>query len=136
MFKLPMTDIWFYFGFMGDPTSSQNEAKSSMRWKLPVTIINYLYWYKWAMISLSKGPTIARLQQNYEEQDSISLPRGALYSHYLDFCQQANIEPMNQASLGKVIRSIFPDVKTRRLGTRGQSKWVVEYLGMEHSLSE
>ena len=63
-----------------------------------------------------------RLRENYEEQDSISLPRGALYSHYLDFCQEANLEPMNQASLGKVIRSIFPDVKTRRLGTRGQSK--------------
>ncbi|KAK2160599.1 hypothetical protein NP493_1637g00007 [Ridgeia piscesae] len=75
-----------------------------------------------ALAKLNASAAIDWLQQNYEEQNSVSLPRGALYSHYLDFCQEANIEPMNQASLGKVIRSIFPDVKTRRLGTRGQSK--------------
>jgi regulatory factor X 1/2/3 len=39
-----------------------------------------------------------------------------------------NIEPVNAASFGKLIRSIFPNLKTRRLGTRGHSKY--HYYGI------
>ena len=30
---------------------------------------------------------------------------------------------MNAASFGKLIRGVFPNLKTRRLGVRGQSKY-------------
>ena len=39
-----------------------------------------------------------------------------------------NIEPVNAASFGKLIRSLFPGLKTRRLGTRGHSKY--HYYGI------
>lgn len=56
------------------------------------------------------------------------MPRSALYSHYLDFCEKNNLSPVNAASFGKIIRHTFPNLKTRRLGTRGQSKY--HYYGI------
>jgi len=68
------------------------------------------------------------LQDNYEAAEGTSLPRSTLYTHYVSFCGSMNIEPVNAASFGKLIRSIFPNLKTRRLGTRGHSKY--HYYGI------
>lgn len=38
------------------------------------------------------------------------------------------MEAANSASFGKILRSVFPNIKTRRLGTRGQSKY--HYYGL------
>lgn len=72
--------------------------------------------------------TIQWLNENYEVSEGVSLPRSALYSHYLDFCEKNNLSPVNAASFGKIIRHTFPNLKTRRLGTRGQSKY--HYYGI------
>eukprot|EP01119_Soliformovum_irregulare_P000765 TRINITY_DN10562_c0_g1_i1.p1 TRINITY_DN10562_c0_g1~~TRINITY_DN10562_c0_g1_i1.p1 ORF type:complete len:811 (-),score=186.33 TRINITY_DN10562_c0_g1_i1:169-2601(-) len=69
------------------------------------------------------------LQDNYDSAEGTSLPRSTLYAHYVAFCQSATIEPVNAASFGKLIRSIFPHLKTRRLGTRGHSKY--HYYGIQ-----
>ena len=63
-----------------------------------------------------------RLREHFEERDEISVPRGTLYALYEDWCSERSSHPVNQASFGKIIRAIYPNVKTRRLGTRGQSK--------------
>ncbi|PRP82203.1 DNA-binding protein RFX2 isoform 1 [Planoprotostelium fungivorum] len=69
------------------------------------------------------------LQDNYECQEGMSLPRSTLYNHYNHFCSTMSIEPINPASFGKLIRSVFPTLKTRRLGTRGHSKY--HYYGVK-----
>lgn len=51
----------------------------------------------------------------------MSLPRSSLYNHYLRHCQDHKLEPVNAASFGKLIRSVFMGLRTRRLGTR----WVI-----------
>ena len=43
-----------------------------------------------------------RLENNYHYEDGVCLPRSAIYEHYLDFCQRAQIRPVNAASYGKV----------------------------------
>ncbi|XP_073506014.1 transcription factor RFX4 isoform X4 [Phyllobates terribilis] len=48
--------------------------------------------------------------------------------HYLDFCEKNDTQPVNAASFGKIIRQQFPQLTTRRLGTRGQSKY--HYYGI------
>ncbi|KAL5103974.1 MHC clas II regulatory factor RFX1 [Taenia crassiceps] len=62
--------------------------------------------------------TVQWLLQNYETAEGVSLPRSALYSHYLNHCLDYWLEPMNPASFGKLIRSVFVGLRTRRLGTR------------------
>ena len=58
------------------------------------------------------------LIENYETAEGVSLPRSTLYNHYLRHCQEQKIDPMNPASFGKLIRSVFLGLRTRRLGTR------------------
>ncbi|CAL8075429.1 unnamed protein product [Calicophoron daubneyi] len=72
--------------------------------------------------------TVQWLLENYESADGVSLSRSALYSHYLSHCLEHWLEPMNPASFGKLIRSVFVGLRTRRLGTRGNSKY--HYYGI------
>lgn len=58
------------------------------------------------------------LCDNYEGAEGVSLPRCTLYYHYLLHCQEHKLEPVNAASFGKLIRSVFMGLRTRRLGTR------------------
>ncbi|XP_074640484.1 DNA-binding protein RFX2-like [Tubulanus polymorphus] len=68
------------------------------------------------------------LIENYETADGVSLPRSTLYNHYLRHCHEQKMDPMNPASFGKLIRSVFLGLRTRRLGTRGNSKY--HYYGI------
>ncbi|XP_012156684.1 DNA-binding protein RFX2 [Ceratitis capitata] len=72
--------------------------------------------------------TIKWLSRNYETADGVSLPRSTLYNHYIQHCNENKLEPVNAASFGKLIRSVFSGLRTRRLGTRGNSKY--HYYGI------
>ncbi|CAJ0606863.1 unnamed protein product [Cylicocyclus nassatus] len=72
--------------------------------------------------------TIQWLLDNYETADGTSLPRCALYDHYKKHCHEHKLDAVNAASFGKLIRSVFNGLRTRRLGTRGNSKY--HYYGI------
>ncbi|CAJ0585666.1 unnamed protein product, partial [Mesorhabditis spiculigera] len=72
--------------------------------------------------------TLKWLYENYEVADGTSLPRCTLYDHYKKHCSDIGLDPVNAASFGKLIRSVFSGLKTRRLGTRGNSKY--HYYGI------
>ncbi|KAF9406450.1 hypothetical protein HW555_013187 [Spodoptera exigua] len=72
--------------------------------------------------------TVQWLLDHYETADGVSLPRSTLYAHYLRHCATHRLEPVNAASFGKLIRSVFLGLRTRRLGTRGNSKY--HYYGI------
>ncbi|XP_011647753.2 DNA-binding protein RFX2 isoform X3 [Pogonomyrmex barbatus] len=72
--------------------------------------------------------TVHWLLENYENADGVSLPRSTLYNHYLRHCSENKLDPVNAASFGKLIRSVFLGLRTRRLGTRGNSKY--HYYGI------
>uniref|UniRef100_A0A452TD72 Regulatory factor X1 n=1 Tax=Ursus maritimus TaxID=29073 RepID=A0A452TD72_URSMA len=80
-----------------------------------------------ALVSLV-WPQVQWLLDNYETAEGVSLPRSTLYCHYLLHCQEQKLEPVNAASFGKLIRSVFMGLRTRRLGTRGNSKY--HYYGL------
>lgn len=68
------------------------------------------------------------LYRNYEENNNTSVPRSQVFNDYMMACQGRGMDPVNPATFGKVIRAVFPDLKTRRLGTRGNSKY--HYFGI------
>ncbi|XP_074059893.1 DNA-binding protein RFX2 isoform X5 [Macrotis lagotis] len=74
------------------------------------------------------GAQLQWLLDNYETAEGVSLPRSSLYNHYLRHCQEHKLDPVNAASFGKLIRSVFVGLRTRRLGTRGNSKY--HYYGI------
>lgn len=57
-----------------------------------------------------------------------------MYEHYQASCIANNLTPVNSATFGKLLRNVFPDLKTRRLGTRGQSKY--HYCGIRVRTSQ
>ncbi|XP_055024784.2 DNA-binding protein RFX2 isoform X2 [Misgurnus anguillicaudatus] len=76
----------------------------------------------------SSSAMLQWLLDNYETAEGVSLPRSSLYNHYLRHCQEQKLDPVNAASFGKLIRSVFMGLRTRRLGTRGNSKY--HYYGI------
>ncbi|XP_063003312.1 DNA-binding protein RFX2 isoform X2 [Elgaria multicarinata webbii] len=78
--------------------------------------------------SRSSPATLQWLLDNYETAEGVSLPRSSLYNHYLRHCHDHKLDPVNAASFGKLIRSVFMGLRTRRLGTRGNSKY--HYYGI------
>ncbi|KAM7540435.1 hypothetical protein Aperf_G00000045332 [Anoplocephala perfoliata] len=85
--------------------------------------------------------TVQWLLQNYETAEGVSLPRSTLYSHYLNHCLDYWLEPMNPASFGKLIRSVFVGLRTRRLGTRmtssaGGAPTMVQQMSRTRLLSD
>ena len=58
-----------------------------------------------------------------------SVPRGRVYAAYVSQCAGVRIAVLNPASFGKLVRVLFPGLKTRRLGIRGESKYhYVDFL--------
>ncbi|XP_070202500.1 transcription factor RFX4-like [Littorina saxatilis] len=83
----------------------------------------------------STPQTLKWLEENYEIAEGVCIPRSTLYYHYLDFCEANDSQPVNAASFGKIIRQQFPQITTRRLGTRGQSKYHYYGIGVKESSS-
>nr|XP_006821615.1 PREDICTED: DNA-binding protein RFX6-like [Saccoglossus kowalevskii] len=77
--------------------------------------------------------TLKWLAENYERAEGVCLPRCVLYTHYLDFCKKNKFSPSGAATFGKVIRQRFPKLTTRRLGTRGQSKYHYYGIGIKET---
>ncbi|XP_035474180.2 DNA-binding protein RFX6 isoform X1 [Scophthalmus maximus] len=77
--------------------------------------------------------TLQWLEENYIVCEGVCLPRCILYAHYLDFCRKENLEPACAATFGKTIRQKFPLLTTRRLGTRGHSKYHYYGIGIKES---
>lgn len=64
----------------------------------------------------------------YEISENSNVPRQEMYEQYKRHCESHNVQPTNTAFFGKMVRSLWPDLKTRRLGTRGQSRY--NYCGI------
>lgn len=69
-----------------------------------------------------------RMQATYVASPAHNISREEIYQDYVKFATEQNMEVMNMATFGKVTRVVFPDIKTRRLGVRGNSRY--NYMGV------
>lgn len=67
--------------------------------------------------------TIIWIQTHLEEDKELSLQKKGVYDDYVSFCEPNGIKPLSTADFGKVMKQVYPNVRPRRLGTRGQSKY-------------
>lgn len=65
-----------------------------------------------------------------------SVPRGRVYANYASRCATERITVLNPASFGKLVRVLFPGLKTRRLGVRGESKYHYVGFSLKEELPE
>ncbi|KAF2666176.1 hypothetical protein BT63DRAFT_376709 [Microthyrium microscopicum] len=65
-----------------------------------------------------------------------SVPRTRVHTQYAGRCAKHHLQPLNPASFGKLVRVIFPDIQTRRLGVRGESKYHYVDLSLAEDMTE
>ncbi|XP_026087639.1 DNA-binding protein RFX5-like [Carassius auratus] len=63
------------------------------------------------------------IRSHLEEHPDTCLPKQDVYETYRKHCDNLQHRPLSAANFGKIIRDIFPNIKARRLGGRGQSKY-------------
>ncbi|KAL4629509.1 DNA-binding protein RFX5 [Arapaima gigas] len=63
------------------------------------------------------------IRSHLEEHADTCLPKQDVYETYKRHCDNLHYRPLSAANFGKIIRDIFPNIKARRLGGRGQSKY-------------
>ncbi|KAI0981483.1 hypothetical protein GJ496_000945 [Pomphorhynchus laevis] len=76
----------------------------------------------------NKDPVVKWIVENFQPAEGSCLRRSTIYNLYVDHCSQLNQTPINSASFGKLMRSVFIGLGTRRLGMRGHSKY--HYYGL------
>ncbi|KAL4693804.1 hypothetical protein H8959_013069, partial [Pygathrix nigripes] len=64
-----------------------------------------------------------RLVDNFCICKGCSVPRCLMYEIYVETCGQNTENQVNPATFGKLVRLVFPDLGTRRLGTRGSARY-------------
>ncbi|KAK0165999.1 hypothetical protein PV328_004462 [Microctonus aethiopoides] len=72
--------------------------------------------------------TIMWIKTHLEEDPDVSLPKQEVYDEYNIFCIRNSMKPLSTADFGKVMKQVYPRVRPRRLGTRGNSRYC--YAGM------
>ncbi|XP_063001739.1 DNA-binding protein RFX5 [Elgaria multicarinata webbii] len=63
------------------------------------------------------------IRNHLEEYPDTCLPKQDVYDAYKQYCDDLCRRSLSAANFGKIIREIFPNIKARRLGGRGQSKY-------------
>lgn len=69
------------------------------------------------------------LLNSCESSATAVVPRNRIYARYVQICADNSLKPLSPASFGKLVRILFPNLTTRRLGMRGQSKY--HYCGIK-----
>ncbi|KAL0118135.1 hypothetical protein PUN28_009066 [Cardiocondyla obscurior] len=72
--------------------------------------------------------TIMWIKTHLEEDPDVSLPKQEVYDEYNMYCTRNSMKPLSTADFGKVMKQVYPRVRPRRLGTRGNSRYC--YAGM------
>ncbi|XP_078036241.1 uncharacterized protein LOC144469644 isoform X1 [Augochlora pura] len=72
--------------------------------------------------------TIMWIKTHLEEDPDVSLPKQEVYDEYNMYCMRNFMKPLSTADFGKVMKQVYPQVRPRRLGTRGNSRYC--YAGM------
>ena len=67
--------------------------------------------------------SLFRLSTHVVRRPNMSITRSKVCASYMQTCTAHNIKHLNPASFGKLVHIIFEDLKTRRLGVRGESKY-------------
>ncbi|CAB3364561.1 Hypothetical predicted protein [Cloeon dipterum] len=72
--------------------------------------------------------TITWIKTHLTEDPDVSMPKQEVYDEYMAYCETNSMKHLSTADFGKVMKQVFPRVRPRRLGTRGNSRYC--YAGL------
>ncbi|GAB0178919.1 DNA-binding protein RFX8 [Grus japonensis] len=81
-------------------------------------------------------PSIIRwIADNFYLCEGCTVPRWLLYELYMESCSPNSKYQVNSATFGKLIRLVFPGLGTRRLGTRGSTRYHYDGIAIKKNSS-
>ncbi|XP_044738958.1 dual specificity protein kinase splA [Chrysoperla carnea] len=72
--------------------------------------------------------TINWIRTHLEEDSQVAMQKQDVYEEYTAYCLENEMKALSTADFGKVMKQVYPKVRPRRLGTRGNSKYC--YAGL------
>uniref|UniRef100_A0A096M498 RFX-type winged-helix domain-containing protein n=1 Tax=Poecilia formosa TaxID=48698 RepID=A0A096M498_POEFO len=113
------SDIEKLYLYLKLPTGPSSSAEKSDQSALSSSRTQQMHAFGW-------------IRDHLEEYPETSLPKQEVYDEYKSFCDNLNYHPLSAADFGKMMKNVFPNMKARRLGMRGKSKyplpeWTVLY---------
>ncbi|XP_060465346.2 DNA-binding protein RFX8 isoform X5 [Panthera onca] len=79
------------------------------------------------------GGIIQWLVDNFCICEGYSVPRCLMYEIYVETCGHNAQTQVNPATFGKLVHLVFPDLGTRRLGTRGSARYHYDGICIKRS---
>ncbi|CAJ1049177.1 DNA-binding protein RFX7-like [Xyrichtys novacula] len=101
--------LYLYLKLPSGPSSSSSTEKSDQS-TLSSSRTQQMHAFSW-------------IRNHLEEYPETSLPKQEVYDEYKSFCDNLNYHPLSAADFGKMMKNVFPNMKARRLGMRGKSKY-------------
>ncbi|CDH52053.1 origin recognition complex subunit 5 [Lichtheimia corymbifera JMRC:FSU:9682] len=82
--------------------------------------------------SLSPSEHSGLTYQYDSDNYDTGIQRSRVYEDYIEYLRvnEPDQQPLNAAGFGKLVKTVFPGIRTRRLGTRGQSRY--NYCGIAY----
>ncbi|XP_028999777.1 DNA-binding protein RFX7-like [Betta splendens] len=99
--------LYLYLKLPSGPSSSSDKSDQSA---LSASRTQQMHAFSW-------------IRNHLEEYPETSLPKQEVYDEYKSFCDNLNYHPLSAADFGKMMKNVFPNMKARRLGMRGKSKY-------------
>ncbi|XP_051561873.1 DNA-binding protein RFX7-like isoform X2 [Myxocyprinus asiaticus] len=63
------------------------------------------------------------IRNHLQEHPETSLPKQEVFDEYKSYCDSLGYHALSAADFGKIMKNVFPNMKARRLGMRGKSKY-------------
>ncbi|XP_072236614.1 DNA-binding protein RFX7-like [Leuresthes tenuis] len=104
------SDIEKLYLYLKLPSSPSSSADKSDQSALSSSRTQQMHAFSW-------------IRDHLEEYPETSLPKQEVYDEYKSFCDNLNYHPLSAADFGKMMKNVFPNMKARRLGMRGKSKY-------------
>ncbi|XP_032415876.1 DNA-binding protein RFX7 isoform X1 [Xiphophorus hellerii] len=104
------SDIEKLYLYLKLPTGPSSSAEKSDQSALSSSRTQQMHAFGW-------------IRDYLEEYPETSLPKQEVYDEYKSFCDNLNYHPLSAADFGKMMKNVFPNMKARRLGMRGKSKY-------------
>ncbi|XP_014845104.1 PREDICTED: DNA-binding protein RFX5-like isoform X4 [Poecilia mexicana] len=106
--------LYLYLKLPSGPSSGSDKSDQS---SMSSSRTQQMYAFNW-------------IRNHLEEHPETSLPKQEVYDEYKSYCDNLGYNPLSAADFGKIMKNVFPNMKARRLGMRGKSKYPYNEIKM------
>ncbi|XP_046683257.1 DNA-binding protein RFX5-like isoform X2 [Homalodisca vitripennis] len=85
---------------------------------------------------LEVSQALAYIKSHFLPDPDVSLPKKDIYNEYTIYCLRRKTKPLSTADFGKAMKQVYPVVRPRRLGERGNSRYCYSGLRNRDHLSK